>query len=86
MPVVSTFYGIKVTMYFGDHPPAHFHAQIGEFQALVSIETGDILKGSLPRTAQRLVKEWTELHREELAENWTRAMNDELPYRIEGLS
>ena len=34
---------------------------------------GEVLRGELPRTAARLVREWIDLHREELIENWERA-------------
>jgi hypothetical protein len=26
MPEVSRFYGIVIRIYYGDHPPPHFHA------------------------------------------------------------
>lgn len=29
MPEISLFYGIKVTMYYDDHNPPHFHAELG---------------------------------------------------------
>lgn len=38
-------------MYFSDHSPAHFHAEYGEYEALVEIETLPILRGDLPRRA-----------------------------------
>src|ERR1700722_16013193 len=41
-------------------------------EAVVEIETGQVLRGRLPRTAQRLVREWALSHREELLENWRR--------------
>lgn len=28
MPEISLFYGIRVTMYYNDHMPPHFHADI----------------------------------------------------------
>lgn len=40
---------------------------------MIEIETGDVLQGRLPRTARRLVQEWTLIHRAELMENWRRA-------------
>jgi Domain of unknown function (DUF4160) len=73
MPRISSFYGIAIVMYFGDHPPPHFHARYGEHEAQVAIATGDVLHGSLPRSAARLVKEWTELRRAELLDDWQRA-------------
>lgn len=27
MPEISLFYGIRVTMYYKDHMPPHFHAE-----------------------------------------------------------
>ncbi|HMS89422.1 MAG TPA: DUF4160 domain-containing protein [Acidimicrobiales bacterium] len=59
MPRICSFYGIVIVMYFDDHPPPHFHARYGEHEAQVAIATGDVLHGSLPRSASRLVKEWT---------------------------
>jgi hypothetical protein len=57
-------------MYFSDHEPAPFHAQYGEFEALVEIETLAILRGELPRRALALVLEWAALHRQELRADW----------------
>ena len=85
MPTISAFYGIFVRMYVEDHLPAHFHAIYGEFEACISIDTGAITEGRLPKRALRLVKEWSELHRAELTRNWERGQNGELLEKIEGL-
>ena len=61
------------------------HAIYGEFEACISIDTGEITEGRLPMRALRLVKEWTELHRAELTRNWERGQNGELLEKIEGL-
>jgi hypothetical protein len=45
MPTISTFYGILIRMFFNDHPPPHFHARYGEFEATVEIGTLEILEG-----------------------------------------
>jgi uncharacterized protein DUF4160 len=42
-------YGILIRMFFNDHPPPHFHARFGEFEATVEIGTLEILEGQLPR-------------------------------------
>ena len=73
MPEVTRFFGIVVRMYFRDHSPAHFHAEYGEYEALVEIETLAILRGELPRRALALVLEWAALHRQELRADWERA-------------
>ena len=73
MPTISWFYGISIRMFFNDHAPPHFHAIHDADEAVVEIETGQVLRGRLPRTAQRLVREWALSHRKELLENWRRA-------------
>jgi uncharacterized protein DUF4160 len=73
MPRISAFYGIVITMYYRDHRPPHFHAIYGEYEAQIVIESLEPLQGELPSRALRLVREWAELHRTELEENWARA-------------
>ena len=73
MPRVSEFFGIVIWMYINDHYPMHFHATYAEHEALIRIDTLEIIAGSLPRRARVLVLEWASQHREELTENWNRA-------------
>jgi hypothetical protein len=70
MPEVARFYGITIKIFFGDHPPPHFHAIYGEFNALVSIETLVILEGDLPSRAEKLIIEWATLYQNELLNIW----------------
>ena len=76
MPTICIFFGIVIRMYFDDHEPAHFHAVYGEYQAIISIDTLEILRGKLPRRALELVLDWAELHQAELRENWKLARSD----------
>jgi hypothetical protein len=69
VPELSRFLGIVITMYFRDHPPPHFHARYGKHRVRVSIESGEV-EGFFPSRALAHVREWLELHREELAEAW----------------
>jgi len=85
MPRISSFYGIVIEMYYGDHFPAHFHARYGDQAAKIEIATGEILAGFLSRRALRLVREWAEQHRAELEANWQRAVNHDKPKAIEPL-
>jgi hypothetical protein len=73
MPEVSRFYGIAVRFYYRDHPPTHFHAIYGEYEALIEIETGAVYRGRLPKTAYDLVNTWREIHLQELRADWDRA-------------
>lgn len=47
MPMISTFYGIVIYMYWANHPPPHVHAIYGGEEAIVSILNGPIVAGSL---------------------------------------
>lgn len=82
MPRISEFYGILIYMYYSDHGPPHFHAMYGRFEAEISIETSETLKGHLPRRASALVREWAKLYRTELKANWERACAHQPPRRI----
>jgi hypothetical protein len=42
----------------------------GEFEAVIDIETGDVIAGELPKRALSLVSEWQSAHLSELRENW----------------
>lgn len=70
MPRISEFFGIVITMNFDDHLPSHFHAEHGEFNASVAIESRQVLKGRLPRPILSKVRKWAALHQAELAANW----------------
>lgn len=84
MPVLSIFFGIVIRMWHDDHPPAHIHAEYQGFEALIDIETGEVIKGNLPRKAKKIVKEWCLEHQQELMLNWQKAQNFEPLERIRG--
>ena len=73
MPRICYFLGISIYMYWSDHSPSHFHAVYGDYGALVSIETGEVIRGKLPRRASKLIREWAQLYQRELLENWALA-------------
>lgn len=85
MPRISEFYGIVISLYWAEHPPPHFHARYGEHRAAVDIATLGVIAGGLPSRAMRLVREWGELHRAELAATWELALAHEPLGRIEPL-
>lgn len=84
MPVISRFYGILIAMYFNDHNPPHFHAKYSGHEAIFDF-SGELIEGSLPNRASKLVKDWLSLHEEELSENWRRARSGEPLLQIEPL-
>ena len=86
MPEISRFYGIVVQMYFGDHPPPHFHARYAGRSAKIDIDAISVIEGDLPARALALVIEWAALHQEELRTAFARAANLQPPGKIEPLA
>jgi len=70
-------------MYYDDHNPPHFHVFYGEYEAQVSIDTLEVIKGKLSKRA--LVLEWAAEHRNELREDWRLAELHEPLDKIEPL-
>lgn len=85
MPTISLFYGIAIQMFYEDHPPPHLHARYNEFKARYRIDTGELLSGTLPKQAHRLVQEWIGLNKDGLAANWARMEKGEQMEYIQGL-
>ena len=70
MPEISRFFGIIVRMFFSEHNPPHVHAEYQDSKAVFDL-SGNITHGGLKsRTAVRLVREWIDLHVDELREDW----------------
>ena len=84
MPTISFFFGMILQMYWRDHAPPHFHVQYNEYEASISIATGELIEGKLPPTARRIVREWAELHRDELLVTWERGRKMQTFYSIKG--
>ena len=85
MPEIARFYGIIIRMYAEPEAPhhrPHFHAYYQNHAAVYSIDTLELINGTLPRRQQRLVEAWAELHQGELTENWERLQSGQLPYKI----
>lgn len=82
MPEVSRFYGIIIQIYYGDHPPPHFHALYAGAVAKIAIGTLQIIEGSLPHRALSLVLDWASLHPQELLAAFNRAAALEAPGKI----
>jgi hypothetical protein len=86
MPEISLFFGIRITINYNDYVPPHFHAEYNGNKALVDIVNCKVLKGSLPKRQLKLVLAWTEIHKDELMQNWELARAQQALYRIAPLS
>lgn len=70
MPIISAFFGIVIRIHYDDHNPPHLHAEYQGSRCMFDF-SGNILNGSLrSKTATRLVREWIDLHNEELEADW----------------
>ena len=85
MPRISEFYGVVIAMYYREHGVAHFHATYAGETVVISIETGEVLAGTVSPRALRVVQEWAGLHREELRVNRDRAREEGPLERIDPL-
>ena len=69
-------------MFYGDHPPPHFHAVYQGEQVQVNIHTLEVIEGQMSRRALALVLEWAALHRGELRQAWEQASTNQEPSKI----
>jgi len=79
MPEIARFYGIVIKLFFGDHPPPHFHAVYGECIAVFNIDTLEMIEGDLPNRARKLVLEWATINKNELKKIWNTQEFHKLP-------
>jgi hypothetical protein len=73
VPELSRFFGIVISIFHREHGRPHFHAVYAGSKAVIDIESGELISGSLPKRALGLVMEWRAEHTPELKENWDRA-------------
>lgn len=72
MPIISSFYGIIIKIYYAqnEHNPPHIHAIYGEYMSAINIKTLEVLEGDLPDKALKLVREWINLNQDEILKIW----------------
>lgn len=85
MPELTRFFGIIIAMYYNDHAPPHFHAKYGADQAVIRIDSGEVIEGNFSARALRLVEEWRLLHQQVLLNDWALALNRQPLIKIEPL-
>ena len=67
------------------HHRPHFHAYYQDAAAVFAIDSIECIGGNLPRTQQRLVEAWAEIHRTELQWDWELLQSGHPPLKIEPL-
>ena len=87
MPVLSTFYGIIVRMYRerGErHKHPHINAEYAGEEVVITFD-GIVLEGAIPAGKLKILKAWTEIHKEDLEANWSLLEKGEQFFRIDPL-
>ena len=76
MPTIAIVAGVRIIIYPKDHLPPHLHVKFAEHEAMISIVTGEVLEGSLPRAKMKAVQKRLVTRREQVAYVWreTRAL------------
>jgi len=88
MPEISRFFGIVIRMFDvagTPHHRPHFLAYYQDGSAVFAIDPVECVGGTLPKTQQRLVEAWAEIHREELQRDWDLLQSGQPPFKIEPL-
>ncbi len=57
-PLLADKNGIKISIYFKEHLPPHFHATYAEDEVLIEIRTGKIFEGWIPSNKLKVVQKW----------------------------
>lgn len=82
MPTLSWFHGIKIQMFWKEHPPPHFHARVAGKTVVIDIRDLSRIVGGLPPDSMNLVLEWAKQHQVELLEAWDLCSRQEQPKQI----
>jgi len=88
MAVLSMFYGLVISMFYGDnkqHQLPHIHVRYQDMKAVFSIPEGEMITGNLPQKKIRLVQAWIIMHEEDLMANWELATSEQNIFRIDPL-
>lgn len=85
MPIISTFFGIVIRMFYKEHEPPHFHVEYQGQQAKCSFD-GEVIAGYIrSRTARDLIRQWALARRPQLEANWAKMKTGQTLDRIEPL-
>ena len=88
MATLSIFYGIIISMFYGDnkqHKQPHIHAKYQDLEAVFSILDGELIAGNFPPKKMKLVQAWIIMHEEDLMANWELATHENNIFKIEPL-
>lgn len=75
MPTIAIVDGVALLIYPRDHLPPHLHARFAEHRCKISIVTGQLIEGNMPRSKLDAVQSWLDAHRDEVSFVWDEIFN-----------
>ncbi|GLR81279.1 DUF4160 domain-containing protein (plasmid) [Azospirillum oryzae] len=79
MGKLATIGKATIRVFGNDHLPPHFHVKDTDFEALVSIETFEVIAGDLPTAIRKEVQSWAAANKDRLVSEWN-AWNPNIPF------
>ncbi|MDR6771642.1 DUF4160 domain-containing protein [Azospirillum sp. BE72] len=79
MGKLATIGKATIRVFGNDHLPPHFHVKSTDFEALVSIETFEVIAGDLPTATRKEVQTWAAANKDRLVSEWN-AWNPNIPF------
>ena len=70
MPTIKQFGGFRITMYFEDHNPPHFHVVSPAQEVVIEIATLTVMAGTLAPAKLRTALAWAAKNRAVLTRKW----------------
>jgi len=70
MPTIKNFGGFRITMYFEDHNPPHFHIVSPTQEAVIEIATLTMIAGSMASVRLRMALAWAAKNQALLRKKW----------------
>jgi hypothetical protein len=58
MGTIHVINNVKIYVYSGDHNPPHIHAFYAEYEVVIEIMSGEIIKGFMPKSQLNEVSDW----------------------------
>jgi PHD/YefM family antitoxin component YafN of YafNO toxin-antitoxin module len=72
MPTLVQLGNVKIQVFSNDHNPPHFHVVSAEFEALVSMDTLEVIRGRVSRRVLETARQWARENMEVLRDEWHR--------------
>ena len=71
MPTLYRTANWKITMYFGDHRPPHFHIVMKDGrEALVALDSLEVIEGAVSSAALKAARKWGGANASLLSATW----------------